>query len=58
MICHGIDIIKSITFNLNGDQTPVMFCDQPLFAMVKLAQWNWPEKYGDLVAMFAPFHIE
>lgn len=58
LICHGIEVIKNITKYLNGDQTPVIFVDQPLYTMVKLAQWNWPNKYGSVVAMFAPFHIE
>ena len=60
MVCHGIDILSGITSHLNGKQATVIFADQPLFAITKLIQWNWPEKYGEnkVVAMLAPFHIE
>lgn len=37
-----------------------MAVDQPLFAIAKLIQWNYPEVYGEdkFLVMFGAFHIE
>lgn len=34
--------------------------DQPLFALAKFVQWQWPESYGEkrFVVMFGGLHIE
>lgn len=60
MICHGMNIIKSTTSFLNPGQIPVMAVDQPLFALCKIIQWNWPELYGEnkFVVIFGHFHVE
>lgn len=60
MIKHAIDMIMAVTRHLNGDQTSVIGCDQPIFALGKAIQWNWPEKYGGnkLQLMLGPLHIE
>ena len=45
---------------LNPGQTPVVAFDQPLYAIAKQIQWNWPNLYGEdkLVIMFGGLHIE
>lgn len=60
MLRHGFDLLRNITDLLNPGQIPVMWIDQPLFALAKLLQWNSPSLYGEdkLVVMFGPFHIE
>jgi hypothetical protein len=60
MLRHSMDVISSSVRVLNGDQTPVIAVDQPLFALCKLIQWNWPQKYGEnkFIIMFGAFHIE
>ena len=44
---------------LNPGQTPVIAADQPLYALLKQIQWEWPE-YGEdkFVIMFGGLHIE
>ena len=60
MLLHSMNVILSSVRVLNGDQAPVIAVDQPLFALCKLIQWNWPQKYGEdkFVIMFGAFHIE
>ena len=60
MICHTMDVvIKAVTY-LNPGQTPVLACDQPIYAMAKKIQWNWPSTYGEssIVMMFGGLHTE
>ena len=40
-----MDIIKRAVEHLNPGQVPVLTVDQPLFAIAKIIQWNWPESY-------------
>lgn len=47
MIKHAMDIIKQSVHFLNPGQVPVIACDQPLFALAKTIQWNWPETHGE-----------
>ena len=60
MICHSLDIIKACVDHLNYGQIPVVAMDQPLYAVAKQIQWNFPEKYGErqFVIMFGGLHIE
>ncbi|KAH3798968.1 hypothetical protein DPMN_152572 [Dreissena polymorpha] len=57
---HSMTIIKACVNFLNPGQIPVMACDQPLYALAKNIQWNWPERYGDnlIVVMFGCIYIE
>ena len=60
MICHTMDVnIKAVSY-LNPGQTPVLACDQPIYALAKKIQWNWPSTYGEssLVMMFGGLHTE
>ena len=44
MIRHSMDVIQQAVQKLNSVQVPVITLDQPLYAIAKLIQWNWPEK--------------
>jgi len=43
-----------------SEQFPAVALDQPLFAITKLIQWNWPEVYGEdkFVVLLGGLHIE
>ncbi|KAK3924496.1 3-dehydroquinate synthase, partial [Frankliniella fusca] len=60
MVKHGLNIVISITSMVNAGQTPVMCMDQPLYALGKILQWNWPETYGEhkIVLIMGGLHIE
>jgi len=60
MICHAVDIVTKAVNFLNQGQVPVLACDQPLNAIAKKIQWNFPTVYGEknLVLMFDGFHTE
>ena len=60
MIKHSMDVIVSAVQHINPGQTPVIACDQPLFAIAKEIQWKWPEIYGEdkFVILFGGLHIE
>ena len=60
MICHSMDIIKTNVEFLNPGQIPVIAFDQPLFALAKTIQCNWPNTYGEekFVIMMGGLPIE
>ena len=60
MIQHRMDVIKGAVHFLNNNQTPVMACDQPLYAIAKQIQWNLKTDYGEdkFVIMMGSLHIE
>jgi len=60
MICHAIDAITKTVNFLNQGQIPDLTCDQPLYAIAKKIQWNFPTVCGEkkLVVMFGGFHTE
>jgi len=45
---------------LNPGQIPVTTFDHPLFTLVKLVQWKWPDVYGKSVhvVMMGGLHLE
>ena len=53
-----MDKVKDIVSYLNPTQTPVITADQPLFALAKQIQWNWPNEYGNFVIVMGALHIE
>ena len=60
MIKHVLDIIwKAVNF-LKKDQLFVVVLDQPLYAIAKKIQWQWPDKYGihKFVLMLGGLHAE
>ena len=60
MVKHGMEVLKEITTVRNPGQVPVMVVDQPLFALAKYAQWNWPESLGEseYVVVLGGLHTE
>jgi len=60
MIKHAMEVIAVAVNMINPGQTPVMACDQPLYAMAKVIQWNFPQLYGEsqFVVMLGGLHIE
>ena len=60
MICHSMNVVKKAVFKLNPEQVPVIALDQPLYALAKTIQWNWPNTFGEdkFVIMFGGLHIE
>ena len=47
---------------LNPNEIPVITADQPIYAVLKQIQWQWPEQYGEnklnFVIIFGGLHIE
>ena len=60
MIRHSMNVIKNSVQHLNPDQIPVITFDQPLYAIAKCIQWNWPDLYGEsqFVVVMGGLHIE
>lgn len=60
MIKHSMDVVKATIQHLNPGQVPVLVMDQPLFAIAKTIQWNFPETHGEdcFLIMFGGLHIE
>ena len=60
MIPQVINMIKAGVNDVNSGQIPVITLDQPLFALRKLIQWNWPSTHGEekLILMLGGLHIE
>lgn len=60
MIRHSMDVIKQSVQHINPDQIPVITMDQPLYAIAKHIQWQWPANYGGdkFVIILGGLHIE
>ena len=60
MMKHGMFVLKEATNFVNPGQIPVTICDQPLFAIAKFVQWNWPATHGENVhvVMLGGLHFE
>ena len=59
MILHAMNMIKAAVNHVNPGQTPIIALDQPLFALGKLIQWNWPSTHGEkFILMLGGLHIE
>ena len=58
-IKHAVEKIRDTVAFLDPGQTPVLAADQPLYALAKQIQWQWPD-YGEdkFVIMFGGLHIE
>lgn len=52
MMKHGIDISLRTTHFLNPGQITIASVDQPLYALCKQLQWQYPEIYGISKAFF------
>jgi len=60
MIKHSMNVVQRAVQFINPGQSPVLACDQPLFALAKEIQWTWPEQYGEdkFVVMFGGLPVE
>jgi len=60
MVRHMMDIIVIATATLNGNQAPVITCDQPVYAIGKQLRWKFPEKYGEdrIILIMGGLHME
>ena len=60
MIRHAIEMVKFSVHQINPDQVPVITLDEPLFAIAKQIQWNWPAMCSEEkhVIMLGGLHIE
>ena len=60
MIKHAMTLVQSLTEHVNPGQIPVITADQPLYALAKEVQWNWPALHGEdhMIVMFGGLHIE
>ena len=60
MIKHTMLIIQKSVHFLNVNQVPVIFYDQPLYALAKQVQWQWPGMFGEtrFVIMMGGLHVE
>lgn len=60
MIRHSMNVVRDAINFLNPGQSPVLACDQPLYALAKEIQWTWPETHGEnqYVVMLGGLHIE
>ena len=60
MVKHGMEMQRKETAYLNPGQIPITAFDQPLLAVAKFVQWNWPLVHGESrhVVMFGGLHIE
>ena len=59
-ILHAMNTVASSVEFLNPGQTPVIMCNQPLYAITKKIQWQWPETKGErnFVVVLGGLHIE
>ena len=57
---HAMELTLQGTELLNPGQTSVLSADRPLYAIIKLLQWQFPKTLGEdkLVAMMGTLHIE
>ena len=57
---HAMQNVKETTSYLKPDQVPVVTVDQPLFAVAKQIQWQWPENFGEdkYMVILGDVHIE
>jgi hypothetical protein len=60
MILHAMNVITSAIHHVHSGQVPVITLDQPLFAIAKEIQWNWPNTHGEnkFVFMLGGLHTE
>ncbi len=60
MISHSLSIVRDSVNKLNPDQVPFVTMDQPLYAIAKKLQWDYPESHGEdkCVILLGGLHIE
>ncbi len=60
MLLHGMHVVRDAVNFLNPGQTPFITGDQPLYALMKQCQWQWPEDVGEdkYVVLMGGLHFE
>ncbi len=60
MMLHGMHVVRKVTEHLNPGQTPFITADQPLYAILKQCQWEWPQDVGEdkFVVLMGGLHLE
>ena len=60
MVKHCLTVILKAHGYTNPGEKPWVTADQPLFALMKLVQWRFPETHGEdkLFAVLGALHIE
>ena len=58
VVYHCLYLISKLTLKLNPNQIPIVTVDQPVYAIAKQVQWNYPEKFESCFLMLGPLHIE
>lgn len=60
MVKHTMKIVKKAVDNLNPGQISIISADQPVYALGKQVQWQFPHNYGEdkFVLMMGELHIE
>ena len=60
MIKHAMNMVMKSVNYLNPGQVPVSTSDQPLLAIAKQVQWQFPDLYGEdhLLIVLGGLHIE
>ena len=60
MIRYSMAIIREAVQFLNSGRIPVVTFGQPLYAIAKQVQWNWPDQFSEdqFVVMLGGHHIE
>ena len=60
MMRHCLNVVQAAVGKLNPGQIPVITGDQPLYALMKQIQWQWPISYGEdvFVVLFGGLHTE
>ena len=47
MIKHAMQMVSYAIKHVNPTQIPVIYADQPLYAILEQIQWIWPETHGE-----------
>ena len=52
--------MRQITLQVNPEVIPVFTVDQPLYAIVNIILWKWPDDYGEkyYVILMIGLHME
>lgn len=60
MISHAMEVVKDAVQFLNPGQVPFVTLDQPLYAIAKKLQWDFPQIHGEdkYVVLLGGLHIE
>eukprot|EP00794_Sanderia_malayensis_P004062 gene4062-4614_t len=60
VVCHLMKIIAKTLTTVNPEQSPTITADQPVYALAKQIQWQFPSRLGEdkMVVMMGDLHTE